>query len=78
MNEKGPHERFRPVSDPAKGEAAEDRGESLHFGFSDVRQSKRDGLQPQRLGTKFARVPKQDPASKNEFPADQVEECCPG
>jgi hypothetical protein len=36
-----------------------------------VHQRKWDGLQPQRFSSKFAGVPKQDPAAEKELPADQ-------
>src|SRR5215207_1522254 len=78
MDEKRPDKRLSPVSDPAKRKAAEDGGEGLDLRFANVREGKRDRLQPQGFRPKFSGVAEQDPAAEEEFPANQVQEGCPG
>jgi hypothetical protein len=71
-------ERARAPGDPAEDKAAENRGQRLDFRLADVRQRKRDRLQPERFRSELAGIAKQDPAAEEELPADQVEKGSPG
>src|SRR5512139_1212266 len=77
VDQEGPDKRLCPIGYPAKGKATEDSGQGLNFRFADVGDRKWDGLQPESLRPKFARVAEQDPAAEHKFPADEVKESRP-
>jgi len=78
VNEEGIEERARAIGDPAKGEPAKNGGEGFDFGFADVQERKRHGLEPERIGAKLAGVPEQDPAAEEKLPAEDLKEGVPG